>query len=107
MSSNLIGPTIFESKFTTYILFSPSLNRYYIGQTSDLPARLRFHAAGSTDFTAQADDWQLVFAEPFMDRASAVALELAIKRAKSRRSIARYRADPRNTIRTPLPIADW
>ncbi len=105
--SNPLAPTIFFAVWTTYILFSPTLNRYYIGQTGDLPTRLRYHATGSTDFTARTSDWLLVFAEVFETEAQAVRLERRIKKAKSHRSIARYVANPRNTVRDPLPNTDW
>ncbi|MBN8545383.1 MAG: GIY-YIG nuclease family protein [Ignavibacteria bacterium] len=34
--------------FYLYILYSKSINHYYIGQTSDLDGRLRSHISSST-----------------------------------------------------------
>jgi putative endonuclease len=93
--------------FTVYILFSPSLDRYYIGQTADLPQRLSYHKAGATAVTARTSDWQLVFAEDVLTRADAMQLEKAIKRGKSHSSIRRYIADPRNRITSTVPQATW
>jgi len=90
--------------FHVYILHSPSLDRYYIGQTGDIGKRLDFHRSQSTPFTAKAQDWQLVFLEPVSSRQEAMALERRIKRAKSRRSIDRYVQDERNQIQDPKPI---
>ena len=47
--------------YYTYILFSPSNGRYYVGQTKDLSQRLKFYQAGDTKETANIQDWQLVF----------------------------------------------
>ena len=109
MGSNPIGPTNLPPSvmWTTYILYSPSLDRHYVGQTSDLGSRLRHHASGSTEFTAQTTDWLLVFAEELPDQVHAMRLEQQIKRAKSRASIARYVKDTRNTVRVPRPMEDW
>ena len=90
--------------FHVYILHSPSLDRYYIGQTGDIGKRLDFHRNQSTPFTAKAQDWQLVFLEPVSSRQEAMALERRIKRAKSRRSIDRYVQDERNQIKAGKPI---
>ena len=90
--------------FCVNILYSPSLDRYYIGQTGQIDQRLRFHLNQSTPYTAQAKDWQLVFLETVSNRQQAMALELRIKRSKNHRSIARYIQDNRNQIKVPRPI---
>ena len=92
--------------YHVYILYSPSLDRHYIGQTESVSERLRFHSAHATPFTAQAADWLVVFVEPVGTRQEAMALERRIKRAKNRSSLARYIRDPRNTVKIQMPIAD-
>ncbi|MBN1557607.1 MAG: GIY-YIG nuclease family protein [Lentisphaerae bacterium] len=82
--------------YYTYILYSPALDRYYIGQTENLAARLTQHRAGLSPSTASSHDWQYVYYQAHATRREAVRRERAIKRAKSRNSIARYIADPRN-----------
>ena len=91
----------------TYVLFSPSMGRYYIGQTQNVAQRFKFHSAGSTQATAQATDWQLVFLEHMTTRAAAMALESKIKRSKSKKSIQRYIDNPRNELKCPVPVTDW
>ena len=91
--------------FFVYILYSPSLDRHYIGQTGDAKERFHLHLDQSTDFTAQADDWLLVFLEPMSSRKEAVRLERRIKQSKSRLSVARYIQDARNTIINPIPLS--
>ncbi|MBI3986530.1 MAG: GIY-YIG nuclease family protein [Lentisphaerae bacterium] len=54
--------------YWTYILFSPSLNRHYVGQTQDICQRLHYHVEVSTPATARSKDWLLVFLEGFSTR---------------------------------------
>jgi putative endonuclease len=84
--------------FWIYILFSPTLNRFYIGQTGRLEQRIQDHAAGAAHFTKQAHDWVLVFLESAPDRRTAMGRERQIKRAKSHLTILRHVADARNQI---------
>ena len=93
--------------FSTYILHSPSLDRYYVGQTADLRQRMAFHVAGSTAATSGAKDWVLVFVQSFPTRAAAMRLETTIKGKKSHTSIQRFVADPRNEAKRAVAIADW
>ena len=93
--------------YCTYVLYSPSLDSHYIGQTQSLEQRLKAHAEGSTAETAQAHDWQLIFKESFVTRGEAMGLERKIKRARSRQSIRRYVTDARNEIPEPIAQVDW
>ncbi|NND08627.1 MAG: GIY-YIG nuclease family protein [Saprospiraceae bacterium] len=53
----------------TYIIFSPNLNRHYIGLTcDDLKGRLRRHNSNHEGFTGRATDWEYVFSEAFSRR---------------------------------------
>ena len=74
--------------FTVYILHSDSLNRFYIGFTSDSPEeRLRKHLANHQGFTSKATDWKIVFTESFDNKPSAMNREKQIKNWKSRKMI--------------------
>ncbi len=73
--------------FFTYIIYSPKLDRYYIGYTSDLEKRLAEHNAGISAFTSKATDWILKFSGPFNSRTDAFKFEMAIKKKKSRKYI--------------------
>ncbi len=70
--------------FFTYILYSSSLNKYYIGSTEDLSRRLDEHNRGKGNFTSKGTPWQLVYKEDYPSKALAVKKELAIKKRKSR-----------------------
>ena len=73
--------------FTMYIIYSPSLDKFYIGYTSDLQKRLKEHNSGISDFTSVATDWELKYNELFSDRKSAMNREKEIKKKKSRKYI--------------------
>ena len=70
--------------YTVYILFSASLNKFYIGHTGDLPEqRIRRHLAGHDGFTSKAKDWRLVYQEKMENKISATKREREIKSWKS------------------------
>jgi putative endonuclease len=74
----------------TYILYSKTLDRYYIGHTGlSLEDRLRRHLSGHDGFTAKAKDWVIVWSRPAASETEAYALERTIKSWKSRQRIER------------------
>ena len=73
--------------FYVYILYSESLNTFYIGQTIDLKNRIEEH---NTKFykktsTAKAVDWTLFFYIECNSRNQAILIERHIKKMKSRK----------------------
>ncbi|WP_022829243.1 GIY-YIG nuclease family protein [Sphingobacterium paucimobilis] len=54
--------------FTVYILYSVSIDRYYIGFTGNLVERLRRHNSYSKGYTGRAKDWAVVYEEAFADK---------------------------------------
>ena len=73
--------------YYVYILYSAKLDRYYIGQTQDIKARITKHLVSKKQFTGKADDWVLKYSEEFPNRSEAYQREQAIKRKKSRKYI--------------------
>ena len=72
----------------TYILFSATLNRYYIGSTrDDLAERIRRHNSNHKGFTGKVNDWKLVYNESYENYNHALARERHIKSWNSRVSI--------------------
>jgi putative endonuclease len=70
--------------FTTYILYSASLDRFYIGYTSlHIHTRLQMHLSDHKGFTAKAKDWKVVHTEQFASKADAMQREKQIKGWKS------------------------
>jgi putative endonuclease len=81
------GPTKNYSLNSFYILFSRSLNKYYVGITSDsVSSRLIKHNTSSygSRYTSQAKDWELkceIICDSFSE---ARKMELYVKRMKSK-----------------------
>ena len=71
-----------------YILYSATLNKYYVGYTCDeLSERLRKHNTNHKEFTSRTSDWILVYCEVFQNKQAAYAREREIKSWKSRKRI--------------------
>jgi putative endonuclease len=71
-----------------YILYSKSLNRYYVGSCLDLDLRLKEHLSKKFDggFTSKASDWLLFYTIPNLEY-EARKTEAHIKKMKSRKYI--------------------
>lgn len=71
-----------------YILYSKSLNKYYIGATCDnLEERLRKHNSNHKGFTSNTSDWLIAYFESFDDKEAAFKREKGVKAWKSRSRI--------------------
>jgi putative endonuclease len=73
--------------FFVYIIYSSSLDKYYIGYTTDLTKRLYEHNTGISVYTSKASDWVLKYQEFFPKRELAMKREKEIKNKKSRKYI--------------------
>jgi len=74
--------------FYIYILYSKSIDRYYVGHSNDVARRFEEHINPSrkTKYTAKSSDWMLVLQIPAgKTRSEAVLLERYIKKQKSRK----------------------
>ena len=72
----------------TYILYSATLDRYYVGHTELTPElRLKKHLSDHCGYTGKAKDWQIVFIRAFETKEEAYAFERKIKGWKSRAMI--------------------
>ncbi len=67
-----------------YIIYSVSLDQFYIGQTQNLEDRLFRHNNSGSKSTKKAKDWVLKYTESFLTRSEAVQRESQIKKMKSR-----------------------
>ena len=78
------GFTFFIMQAFLYILFSESLNKFYVGSTSLTPQlRLLRHLSDHKGFTGKAKDWIIVYAEKFDSYPLARKREMSIKKWKS------------------------
>lgn len=69
-----------------YILHSKSVDKFYIGETKDLVAKLLQHNNHSfrSASTKIANDWIIVWSIECLDRSQARKIEAFIKKMKSR-----------------------
>ena len=67
-----------------YILYSQSLDKYYVGSTSNLGERLIKHKGNHKGFTGKAADWLIMYSESYSTKSFALVREMAIKKWKSR-----------------------
>lgn len=71
--------------YYVYILRSKSdPDRYYVGLTSDLRARLKRHNAGEVPHTSKFTPWELKTYVAFSDEQQAIAFEKYLKSASGR-----------------------
>jgi putative endonuclease len=54
--------------FYVYILYSGSLNQYYIGHPPNLEDRILRHTNSGTKSTKKANDWVVKYTEEFEQR---------------------------------------
>ncbi|WP_396603072.1 GIY-YIG nuclease family protein [Algibacter sp. R77976] len=74
-------------KHYVYILYSVSLNRYYVGSSEDVQSRLGKHLENHKGFTGKAKDWVLKYTETYNSKSESIKRELQIKKWKSRKMI--------------------
>jgi len=81
-----------------YILFSPSLKKFYTGITQEsVASRLQkhnFHFYGNHHFTAKASDWELFLTIEVNSFSHARRIDLYIKRMKSSSFIRKLKENP-------------
>ena len=70
-----------------YILYSQSLNKYYIGHTNVLNGRLSRHNSNHRGFTGKVGDWKFVYHEGYQAKSEAYASERQLKGWESRKKI--------------------
>lgn len=67
-----------------YILYSASLNRFYVGISHDPEERFKYHNSFPKGWTVRGRPWKLVFKKQFPDKATAQYWEAFIKKQKKR-----------------------
>ena len=70
-----------------YILYSKSIDRFYIGSTHDLSDRLRRHNSGRSKYTNAGVPWELIYSEEYETRSNAMRRERELKSWKDRKMI--------------------
>ena len=89
--------------FYTYILYSETLDKYYIGFTGDeLGERLRKHNSNHKGFTGGIGDWVVKYSEKYNTKEEAGKRERQIKNWKSRKLIEKLIADSAGSVHPDL-----
>jgi putative endonuclease len=73
--------------YFTYILYSRSLDRFYIGSCKDVDQRVKKHLSNHAGFTGKAKDWTLRLAEEYNEKTVALKRERTLKNWKSKERI--------------------
>ncbi|MDX1603222.1 MAG: GIY-YIG nuclease family protein [Salinimicrobium sediminis] len=82
-------------KHEVYILYSKTLNRYYIGSSSDIRVRMQFHATSpGYKFTGKAGDWEIFLKFFCENKKQVLAIEKHIKSMKSKKYIENLKKYP-------------
>ena len=69
-----------------YIIYSPKLDKFYVGETSDLGRRLAWHNSGefTGSYSKIASDWELFWSIQCNNILTGRKIETHIKKMKSR-----------------------
>ena len=84
--------------YSVYVLYSKTLDRFYIGQTQDINERLLLHLEKQfvDSFTSRANDWELFHKILCKSRVQAIQIEGHIKKMKSRKYLLDLKKIPGN-----------
>ena len=79
-----------------YVIYSQTLNKYYIGESDDVERRLELHNSGyfARAYSKRATDWSLFVVIPCPTRITALKIEKYLKKKKSRKYIERIKSNP-------------
>jgi putative endonuclease len=88
-------------RFFVYIVYSKSIDAFYIGQTKDLEQRIIIHNKGTFkgSSTKIANDWALYFSILCETRQQALLIEKHIKRMRNRTFYANLKNYPEISLR--------
>ncbi len=81
---------------STYIIYSQSIDTFYIGSCLDFSNRLKEHNSGlkMKAFTHRAIDWEVYFLIEELSYSDARFLESFIKRMRNRTFYSKLKLDP-------------
>lgn len=81
---------------TVYIIYSKSIDRFYIGSCLNFSERLKQHNSQHFEsaYTRVASDWELYYRIVNLNQTQAIQIEKHIKRMKSRKYILNLKRFP-------------
>lgn len=71
--------------FFTYIIYSPRLDRYYVGSTNNLQRRLDDLNRGKDEYTRKGSPWDLVILKPSLQKRNPIPVRLKSNEKKAGR----------------------
>jgi putative endonuclease len=71
--------------YYTYILYSTTKSRFYVGQTNDVDDRINRHNKGQSLSTKSGIPWKMIYSISLNSRSEAVLLETKIKKRGAKR----------------------
>lgn len=77
-------------KYFVYIIYSQSIDKYYVGYSHNALERLEKHNLGATRSTRPGRPWSLVYLEECTEKRIAIQRENEIKKMKSRKYIESF-----------------
>ena len=79
-----------------YIIYSKTIDKYYVGETPDVENRITQHNNHhfKTSYTKAADDWTVLLKYQCQNKKEALFLEKYTKRMKSRKFIEKIIKNP-------------
>lgn len=73
------------NRMYVYVIYSPSIRKFYVGISKYQGKRIRQHSHGQTSWTSRATDWQEQWRTDVGSVSEARALEKKIKQRGARR----------------------
>ena len=70
--------------YQVYIIYSKSIDKYYVGYTNEIDRRIKEHNRLKGKFTDRGIPWEIIYTESFKDKNDATKREAEIKAKKSR-----------------------
>ncbi|WP_390825457.1 GIY-YIG nuclease family protein [Aquirufa regiilacus] len=71
--------------FVTYVLYSATFNKIYVGFTSDLISRFHSHySLAKSGYTVQYRPWKVIYVEFFVMKSGAMKREKELKSSRGR-----------------------
>ncbi|HKL14636.1 MAG TPA: GIY-YIG nuclease family protein [Balneolaceae bacterium] len=81
-----------------YILYSPLVDRYFVGKTSNLEKSLERHNRGKNKHTKTGLPWNLMYKESFESAGEAREKEVAIKSSANREQLTGFIKSENNEL---------
>jgi len=97
---NIVSTTYYHMPYHIYILYSRKLNRFYVGQTTNLENRLIEHNRSESLYTSQGAPWTLLWSASKDSLRASEALEQKLKNLSRNRKI-------RFMLKYEEGIQDW